>query len=206
MTLCGSMMSALYHSSNRKLRRVDSRNGACMLNTLLWYVLKRVSGGDRATRWLGVKVGNGCRIYTHHFGTEPWLISIGDRVTVTAGVKFLTHDGTTWLMRDEKGRRYRYAPIQVGSDVFIGVDALIMPGVRIGNRVIVGSGSVVTKSVPDGSIVAGNPARIIGSYDDYRQRALREYPCAADMKGTGYRQRVDSVVEKGFRPPLRAED
>jgi acetyltransferase-like isoleucine patch superfamily enzyme len=166
----------------------------------LW---KQLRGGVYATRRLGVKVGEGCRIYTHHFGTEPWLISIGDRVTVTAGVKFITHDGSTWLMRDEKGRRYRYARIEVGNDVFIGLDSILMPGVRIGSRVIVGAGSVVTKSVPDGCLVAGNPARLLGRYDEYRKRVLEQYACAADMKGKTYRERIDSVVERSLRPELK---
>jgi len=176
-----------------------------MLDTLGWFVWKQLRGGAYASRRLGVKVGEDCRIYTHHFGTEPWLVSIGDRVTVTSGVKFITHDGSTWLMRDEKGRRFRYAPIEIGHDVFIGVNSILLPGVRIGNRVIIGAGSVVTKSVPDGCLVAGNPARILGQYDDYRRRVMEQCVCAADLKGDSYRERIDSVVEKGFRPELKAE-
>lgn len=52
-------------------------------------------------------------------------------------------------------------PIIVGNDVWIGTRSIILPGVRIGNHVIIGAGSVVTKDVPDWAIVAGNPARIL---------------------------------------------
>jgi len=127
---------------------------------------------------------------------------MGDRVTVAPGVSFVTHDGSTWLFRDAHGRRFRYARIHVGSDVFIGVNAIIMPGVRLGNRVIVGAGSIVTKSVPDGMIVAGSPAKIVGDYADLERRVLETFPAARAMIGLTWRERVDSIVEKEFRPEL----
>jgi len=135
-------------------------------------VLKRLRGGTAAARALGVTVGEGCRIISCSVRSEYHLLSFGDRVTVSSEVVFITHDGTGWLFRDERGRRYRTAPIAVGSDVFIGSGTIVMPGVRIGDRCIVAAGSVVTKSVPDGSIVGGNPARIIGDFDTMRERAL----------------------------------
>jgi acetyltransferase-like isoleucine patch superfamily enzyme len=166
-----------------------------VLTALKWHLLARLRGGSFAARALGVKVGEDCRIYTHRFGTEPWLVTIGNRVTVTAGVEFVTHDGATWLMRDAKGRRFRYAPIIVGNDVFIGLHALLMPGVHIGDRCIIGAGSVVTRSIPSGSIAAGVPARVIGSYADYEQRALSRLPSVAEMQGRSYRERVNSIVD-----------
>jgi len=174
-----------------------------MIDILLWHLFSRLFGGDYAARRIGVKVGEGCRIFTYNFGSEPWLISIGDRVTITGGVKFLTHDGATWLIRDENGRRYRYAPIHVGNDVFIGIDTIILPGVEIGNQVIIGAGSVITKSIPDCVIVAGNPACIIGYYEDYRKKVLSKYPSSNEMKGSTYREHIDSIVEQNFRPELQ---
>lgn len=86
-------------------------------------------GSVAYARKKGVKVGENCRIYIKNWGSEPFLISIGDHVTVTSGVKFITHDGSTCLVKDEQGKRYqRFAPIQVGSHVFIGVNSIIMPG------------------------------------------------------------------------------
>jgi len=55
------------------------------------------------------------------------------------------------------------APIFVGADAFVGVRAVVLPGVSIGARAVVGAGAVVTKAVPENSIVAGNPARVIGT-------------------------------------------
>jgi len=170
---------------------------------LLYYrLLRAVRGGTRAARHLGVQVGEDCRIYTRNFGSEPWLVRIGHRVTITAGVEFITHDGSLWLMRDEQGRRYRFAPIEIGDDVFIGVNAILLPGVRVGNRVVIAAGSVVTKSVPSGVVVAGNPARIIKTFDEYRAHVLATHPTSAQMVGATYREKVDRVVEREFRPEM----
>lgn len=161
-------------------------------------------GGVVYARRIGVTVGRDCRIYTQRFGTEPFLVEMGDRVTVTSGVTFLTHDGAAWLVHDEKGRRYQYRRIRIGHDVFIGINAILLPGVVIGNRVIVGAGSVVTRSVPDGCVVAGNPARCIGTFSQYAARALAIWP--PDTPATGrldYRGRVMAMLDEQPRPDLR---
>lgn len=169
------------------------------------YLIRRVHhlatfylrGGVAYARLLGVDVGPGCRIYTSSLGSEPFLLKIGARVTITSGVRLLTHDGATWLIRDESGRRYRYRPVVIGDDVFIGVNSIVMPGVVIGERVIVAAGSVVTKSVPSGTIVAGVPARVIGLFDDYEARALRDFVSEADLKyDVDYRSRVLAALDR----------
>jgi acetyltransferase-like isoleucine patch superfamily enzyme len=93
--------------------------------------IRLTKSGVKYARYKGVQVGDNCRVYTRNFGSEPWLISIGDKVTVTSGVVLLTHDGSTWLMNDEKGRRYLYRRIEIGNNVFIGVNSIVMPGVKI---------------------------------------------------------------------------
>src|SRR5215469_17418371 len=131
--------------------------------------LAAIKGNLFALRRLGVTVGEGSRIYTRSFSGEPWLVSIGDRVTVAPGVDFITHDASSWLLRDEKGRRYRYARIAVGNDVFIGANSTILPGVRIGNRVVVAAGSVVNRSIPDNCVVGGVPARFLRTFDEFER-------------------------------------
>ncbi|PHI20775.1 hypothetical protein CEQ90_06650 [Lewinellaceae bacterium SD302] len=173
-----------------------------------WLTLRYflVNGGRVAyARHLGVKIGEDCRIYIDTWGSEPFLISIGDRATITAGVKLLTHNGSTWLIRDEAGgRRYDYRPVSIGNDVFIGTQAIIMPGVVIGDEVIVAAGAVVTKSVPSGSIVGGNPAKIIGSYADYKKRALAEFPRETDRPaGFDYREQISKEVNRTPKPRLQ---
>jgi hypothetical protein len=162
--------------------------------------VRYVLGREYLAQWLGVKMGKNCRLLIDDFGTEPWLVSLGDRVLITGGVQLITHDGSTWLFNDQKGRRYHYAPIEIGSDVFIGVNSIILPGVRIGDRVVVGAGSVVTKSVPSGWVVAGAPARWCGMFDDYRERALNSMCSDADSLGDSFREKVESVTRREFKP------
>ena len=160
------------------------------------------SGVDYA-RYKGVKIGSNCRIYTRSFGSEPWMITIGNKVTITSGVILLTHDGSTWLMNDEKGRRYLFRRVKIGNNVFIGVNSIIMPGVKIEDNVIIAAGSIVTKSVPSGVIIAGNPAKIIGSYETYRNDVLENYISDKDMDYTlDYQKRIESVIDNSFKKYL----
>ncbi|MEO1517130.1 MAG: acyltransferase [Bacteroidota bacterium] len=154
-------------------------------------------------RHLGMTIGRDCRLITYSFGSEPFLIEIGDRVTITAGVRLLTHDGATWLIRDDKGRRFYYNRVKIGSDVFVGIDSIVMPGVVIGDRVIVAAGSVVTKSIPSGVIVGGNPAKIIGSYDDYEKKRLEEFVSEKDLDySLPYPDRIRQVCDTATKGPL----
>ena len=94
-------------------------------------------------RSIGVTLGNNVHFYgmpSGMFGTEPWLITIGNNVHVTSGCVFITHDGGTLILRREVPDLEWTAPISVGDDVYIGMRTLIMPGVRIGSRVIIGAG------------------------------------------------------------------
>ena len=93
----------------------------------------------------------------------------------------------------------------MGDDVFIGLKTLVLAGVRIGNRCIIGAGSVVNRSIPSGSIVAGVPARIIGSFDEYERRQLANLASQQDMRGATYRERVEAILDRTPAPLLRRE-
>jgi acetyltransferase-like isoleucine patch superfamily enzyme len=124
-------------------------------------------------RSLGVRLNGTVTFYDVSrgmFGSEPWLISLGDNVYVTAGVQFVTHDGGTLILRKEIPDLEWTAPISVGNDVYFGVRALILPGVTIGSRCIIAAGSVVTRDVPDNTVVGGVPARRISSVDEYMDK------------------------------------
>lgn len=153
-------------------------------------------GSVAYARKKGVKVGENCRIYIKNWGSEPFLVSIGDHVTVTSGVKFITHDGSTCLVKDEHGKRYqRFAPIQVGSHVFIGVNSIIMPGVTIGSNVVIGAGSVVTKDIPDHSVAIGVPATVVSNFADYQAKIQSTCASDSDLVGiTDYRARVERAM------------
>jgi len=119
---------------------------------------------------LGVRVGNNVHFYgisRNMFGSEPWMISIGNDCYITAGVQFLNHDGGTLILRKEVPSLEWTAPIEIGNDVYIGIKTIILPNVRIGNRCIIGAGSVVSRNIPDNCVYAGVPARFICSTDEY---------------------------------------
>lgn len=101
---------------------------------------------------------------------EPKLISFGNNVVVASGVTFVTHDVIDKVlnkMNYDFKFYYNCAPIKVGNNVFIGCNVTILPNVKIGNDVIIAAGSIVTKDVPDNSVVGGNPAKIISTFNQY---------------------------------------
>lgn len=121
----------------------------------------------------GLNLGSGCEIYNDvTFGSEPYLIEIGDNVRITKGVIFITHDGGMWVLRNNGILKDAdaFGKIKVGNNVHIGINAVIMPGVTIGDNVVIGVGAVVTKDIPSNSIAAGVPARVIKSINDYYEK------------------------------------
>lgn len=101
-----------------------------------------------------------------------WLITIGNNVTLAPRVHILAHDASTkhWLGYTKIGR------VTIGDNVFIGAGSIVLPNVKIGNNCIIGAESIVTKDIPDGSLAAGNPAKVICTVDEYisKNRALME--------------------------------
>ena len=123
----------------------------------------------------GAQIGNNCRIYIDTFGSEPYLVKIGNHCTITNGVKFITHDGGCWIFREEIPDLNKFGKIEIEDNCFIGLDSIIMPNVKIGRNSIIGAGAVVTKDVPPESIAIGIPARVIGSTKAFKEKAVKDW-------------------------------
>ncbi len=95
-----------------------------------------------------------------------WLIEIGDNVTMAPRVHILCHDASTkqFMNYTKIGR------VNIGNNVFIGAESVVLPGVNIGNNVIIGANSTVTHDIPDNSVVAGSPARVLCSLEEYIEK------------------------------------
>lgn len=127
---------------------------------------------------------SGLHIYGNvEWSTEPWIITLGDNVHITDGVKFITHDGGTLLYRKQIPDLEITKPIVVGSDVYIGNNVIILPGVTIGSNVVIGAGAVVTKDIPDNSVAVGVPARMIKTADEYLEKLKKESLHLGHLKG-----------------------
>lgn len=121
----------------------------------------------------GLTHGKRFRMNRHVEISDPHLVTIGDHVGIAAHCHLIAHDASPqrFIGYTRVGR------ITIGNRVFIGQRAMILPGVTIGDNVIIAAGSVVTRDVPSGSIAGGNPAKVIRELDDEywdRKRAEAE--------------------------------
>lgn len=128
-------------------------------------------------RSLGCKVGRGTRFTGKlSIGSEPYLIEIGENCLLSGTIHFHTHDGAVKVLNSVgffNGEAMdKVARIKIGNNCFIGNDARIMGGVKIGNNCVVGAGSIVTKSIPDGTVVAGVPAKIICTIQEFYEKNI----------------------------------
>ncbi len=114
--------------------------------------------------------------------TKPFLLSIGNNVRITQGVKILTHDYSWSVIKCYSSHKCdpgqiigSEGPVTVGNNVFIGMNAIITKGVTVGDNVIIGAGSIVTKDCESDSVYAGNPAKKIMSIDEFfaKRKALQ---------------------------------
>ena len=137
------------------------------IKSIVKHLLRMDENSIDALRSRGVRIGKGCSINTNYIDYgHGFLITIGDNVTIAVNAIILAHDASTkpFLGYSKVGR------VNIGSNVFIGGGSIILPGISIGNNVIIGAGCVVTHSIPDNSVVVGNPGRVIGTTTEYLEK------------------------------------
>ena len=117
----------------------------------------------------GVIIGKNCLICSNPLTKEANLIEIGNNVTISTSVKFVTHDNSVKLLFPDKSDCF--GKIKIGNNCFVGENAIIMYGVTLADNIIVAAGSVVTKSFSESNIIiGGNPARIIGDWETFKNK------------------------------------
>lgn len=145
---------------------------------------------------LGVKFGKDCSISSRLFPTEGYLIEIGDCVRVARGASFYTHGGIVALRKYYQDPDLdQFGKIKIGNYSSIGANSIILPGVTIGERCVIAAGAVVTKSVPDGCMVAGNPAKIIG-FSDAFYKHIKENNNAFACKRMSYEEKKAYILSQ----------
>jgi len=120
-------------------------------------------------RRMGITLGANCRVYTPLANLDniaPQLIRIGDNCCLSRRAVILTHDFSRFGFD-----RPETKPVTLGNNVFVGKNAIILPGVSIGDNCVVGAGAVVTRDVAANTVCAGNPAAPICTYDEYLRKA-----------------------------------
>lgn len=150
-------------------------------------------------RRLGVTMKGKVTIYGSSyamFSSEPYLVTLGDNVFISINARFVCHDGSTLPFRVDIPDLELAGEITVGDNVFIGMGALVLPNITIGKNCIVGANAVVTKNVPDGMIVAGNPARIIGETSEFLKRAQTKSLKIGDLHGTAKVEAYKRIFNK----------
>lgn len=146
--------------------------------TVKMSIIKRVKrmlfGAFKEAKNKGMIVEEGVSIVGGaNFGSEPYLIHLHKYCRISMDVMFITHDGGTWAFRNDNEKYkhvIKYGKIEVGEYSFVGARSTILPGVTIGSHCVVGAGSLVNKDVPDGTVVAGVPAKYICTTKEYADR------------------------------------
>ncbi|WP_201353780.1 acyltransferase [Hydrogenimonas urashimensis] len=154
------------------------------IKTIMNLIYRHLISCNKLAQKEGVRFGKNCQFNTKIFGTEPYLIEIGDNFYSSRNVKFVTHDGSVNVIRNlypEYKNIDLFDKIIIGNNVFIGINATILPGSTIGDNVIVGANSLVKGTLNSNSVYAGNPVRYICSIEEYLQKHKNKFDFTKNM-------------------------
>jgi acetyltransferase-like isoleucine patch superfamily enzyme len=128
---------------------------------------------NKVAKFLGVCYGENCNFGTKSFGSEPYLIEVGNNFYSSSSVQFITHDGSVNVLRNIY-KEYKnidlILPIKIGNNVFLGYGCIVLPGTIIEDNVIVGAGSIIKGNLKENSVYAGTLAKYICSLDKYVEK------------------------------------
>lgn len=154
----------------------------------------------------GLKVGKNVRfVEVPQFGTEPFLIEIGDETTFSNNVRFVNHDGGQNALHFlEKYKDVRtFGRIKIGKQCLIGADTIIMPGVEMQDNCVLGAGSILTTSMPKGTVFAGVPAKYICTIEEYGDKLLANnvmYPRELEANRSQLDEYIKNNLPHTYKP------
>lgn len=161
------------------------------------YIVNLISP-ERYARLIGVTIGKNCMIYRSvEWPSEPYLISIGNNVQLTRGVAIFTHGGAHAVRRSIPNYDI-FGKVVIEDWAYIGAHSLLMPGVTIGEGAMVAAGAVVTKSVPAGMVVGGNPAKVLCSVKDCQERNNKYNLCTKALSDAEKKRRLLATDDNMF--------
>ena len=144
------------------------------IKTIFNKIYFKFINANKKAEILGVNFGKNCKFNSSiNFGSEPYLITIGDDFYASGNIQFITHDGSVNVLRnlyDDYKNIDLFAPITIGNNVFIGYGVILLPGTIIGNNVIVGAGSIVKGILNNDSVYAGSLAKNICTINSYLEK------------------------------------
>lgn len=165
------------------------------INKIIFYL---IWDGEKRALFLKKKkilkgIGNNCLFQSRIFPMDPKLVLIHDNVTIAANVTFCTHDAIrhVYMHMDKNEYAINRGAIEICDNVFIGTGSIIMQNVKINENVIVAAGTIVTKSIPSNSIVAGNPAKIIGKFDELKLKREKLRNISVDEIWKNFKEKED---------------
>lgn len=165
-----------------------------IIKHLYWRYL---ASSQAYARHIGVNFG-----MNNYFGTkriwssEPYLITVGNNCQIT-DCRLFTHGGGASIRRNHPDFDC-FGKIKIGDYVYIGANAIVLPGVTIGDNSLIAAGSIVTKSVPANAVVAGNPAKIICTIEEYYERNKTYNLHCRKMKPAEKKDYLMSLPESKF--------
>lgn len=129
--------------------------------------------------------------------TEPYLVDIGDNVTISGDVKFITHDNS--ISKIDRSCPNVFGKITIGDNCFVGQRSTVLYGVELANNIIVAAGSVVVDSFStERIIIGGNPARVISTWDKFYEKAKPFALGAAEAKALLH-EMPEKIIKRRYR-------
>lgn len=170
----------------------------------LWCML--IPSAEKRSKWLKkhhyfFEMGENVHFQPRKLPADPKFIRLHNNIAIASNVGFITHDIMHYIFNKMPGKQSeeKYEShlgcIEIMDNVFIGAGVRIMPNVRIGPNAIVASGAIVTKDVPEGTVVAGVPAKVVGSFEDIMKKRAIE---SIEITETNRLKRVDSEWKKFY--------